>query len=126
MQAVSGVGWTEAWLALTGHMDLVGERVASGLFPGPELELFRRAAAARLSGNSSRTYFRLLSSVARFDLRSRLGSIRAPTLVVAGEKDTTVALSAKTELAEHIPNAPPGDRPRVGACHAARCCRCLQ
>ena len=98
-------GLDRSWLALTGHMDVVGERVAAGLFPGPELEAFRRAAAARLSGNSSRTYFRLLSSVARFDLRPRLGSIRAPTLVVAGEKDTTVTLSAKTELAVHIPNA---------------------
>jgi 3-oxoadipate enol-lactonase len=98
-------GLDRGWLALTGHMDLVGERVAEGLFPGPELEAFRGAAAARLSGNSSRTYFRLLTSVARFDLRPRLGSIRAPTLVVAGERDTTVALSAKAELAGHIPNA---------------------
>lgn len=100
-----GRGMDRTWLALTGHMDVVGERVALGLFPGSDQEPFRRAAAARLSGNSSRTYLRLLTSVARFDLRPRLKSVRAPTLVVAGEEDTTVALSAKVELAERIPNA---------------------
>ena len=98
-------GMDRTWLALTGHMEVVGERVASGLFPQPELEPFRRAAAARLSGNSSRTYFRLLTAVARFDLRSRLGNIQAPTLIVAGEKDATVALSTKVELAQRIPRA---------------------
>ncbi len=98
-------GLERTWLAATGRMDELGRRVADGLFPDSGQEAFRAAAAARLAGNRPLTYIKLLTAVSRFNLRSRLGEIRAPTLVVAGEQDTTVPLSCKLELAEHIPGA---------------------
>jgi pimeloyl-ACP methyl ester carboxylesterase len=98
-------GIERTWLAATGRMDELGRRVAEGLFPDDGQQAFRAAAAARLAGNRPLTYIRLLAAVSRFDLRSRLGDIRAPTLVVAGEGDTTVPFSCKLELAANIPGA---------------------
>ncbi len=98
-------GIERTWLAATGQMDELGRRVADGLFPDGRQEAFRAAAAARLAGNRPLTYFKLLAAVGRFDLRSRLEEIRAPTLVMVGEQDTTVPLVCKLELAAHIPGA---------------------
>lgn len=98
-------GIERTWLAGTGRMDELGRRVADGLFPDGGQEAFRNAAAARLAGNRPLNYIKLLTAVSRFDLRARLGEIRAPTLVVAAEQDTTVPLSCKLELAAGIPGA---------------------
>jgi len=98
-------GIERTWLAATGQMDELGRRVADGLFPDGGQEAFRAAAAARLAGNRPLTYIKLLAAVSRFDLRSRLEEIRAPTLVIVGEEDTTVPLVCKLELAAHIPGA---------------------
>ncbi len=65
----------------------------------------RALAAARLAGNPPLTYVKLLAAIGRFDLRDRLGEISVPTLVVAGEQDTTVSLGCKLELAAGIPGA---------------------
>jgi 3-oxoadipate enol-lactonase len=40
-----------------------------------------------------------------FDVRQRLPSVRVPTLIVAGEHDTTVAHTAQQLLHRSIPNA---------------------
>ncbi len=98
-------GMERTWLAATGRMDELGRRVAAGLFPDDGQQAFRAAAAARLAGNRPRTYIKLLAAVSRFDLRARLGEIRAPTLVIAGEHDTTVPFGCKLELATRIPGA---------------------
>jgi len=92
-------------LLMTGQMDWLGDWVAGGLFPGEGQTALRQAAAARIAGNPWRAYLRAALAVSRFDCRRRLGDIRAPTLVVAGEKDTTVPLKAKLELASRIPGA---------------------
>jgi 3-oxoadipate enol-lactonase len=98
-------GMERTWLAASGQMDELGRRVADGLFPDGGQEAFRAAAAARLAGNRPLTHIKLLAAVSRFDLRSRLEEIRAPTLVIVGEQDTTVPLVCKLELAAHIPGA---------------------
>ena len=92
-------------LLLTGQMDWLGGWVAGGLFPGEDQSALRQAAAARIAGNPWHTYFRAALAVTRFDCRHGLEDIRAPTLVVAGEEDTTVPLKAKLELASRIPGA---------------------
>jgi 3-oxoadipate enol-lactonase len=46
-----------------------------------------------------------MRALARFDVRRRLSDIRAPTLVVTGEEDTTVPPATQRELAEGIPGA---------------------
>jgi 3-oxoadipate enol-lactonase len=98
-------GIDRPWLALTGRMDELGRRVAMGLFPHDGQEPLRSLAGARLASNPPLTYVKLLAAVGRFDLRERLQEIRAPTLVVAGEQDTTVSLDCKLELAGRISGA---------------------
>jgi 3-oxoadipate enol-lactonase len=98
-------GMDRMWLAMTGRMDELGRRVALGLFPRDGQEEMRTLAAARLAANPPLTYVKLLAAIGRFDLRDRLGEIRAPTLVVAGEQDATVSLGCKLELAAGIPVA---------------------
>jgi len=98
-------GMDRMWLAATGRMDELGRRVAAGLFPREGQEQLRALAGARLAGNPPLTYVKLMAAIGRFDLRSRLGEIHAPTLVVAGEQDTTVSLDCKLELAAGIPGA---------------------
>jgi len=98
-------GLERTWLAATGRMDELGRRVADGLFPDGGQEAFRAAAAARLAHNRPMNYLRLLLAVGRFDLRARLGAIQAPTLIVAGDQDTTVSMACKLELAEGIRGA---------------------
>ena len=102
-----GMGRGLARLALLGmgRMDWLGRWVAAGLFPRTEQEGMRRAAAERLASNPRSAYWRAILAAARFDLRSRLGQIAVPVLIIAGEDDTTVPLAAKVELAASIPSA---------------------
>jgi len=88
-----------------GRMDRVGGWVAAGLFPESEQELLRQAAAERIASNPRGAYLRAIWAATRFDIRDRLNEINIPTLVVAGELDTTVSMNAKKELASHIPGA---------------------
>jgi 3-oxoadipate enol-lactonase len=91
-----------ALLLLAGRMDWLGAWVAAGLFPEPEQTDLRRLAAQRISANSRQTYLRTLLAVALTDLTPRLGEVTAPTLILAGGRDTTVALQAKCRLHQGI------------------------
>jgi 3-oxoadipate enol-lactonase len=86
-------------------MDRVAEEVALRLFPRPEQAPLRRETAERLRSNDLAAYRANLWAVARFDVRARLDQIACPTLVVAGDQDTTVPLAAKRFLAERIPHS---------------------
>lgn len=88
-----------------GRMDRLGEVVAGGLFPDENQEELRHLAARRLASNRPLPYLKAVLAAMRFDQRARLGEIRAPTLVVAGDRDRTVAMEAKEELARGIPGA---------------------
>lgn len=79
--------------------------VAARLFPKPEQAPLRQIAAQRIAANDPATYRQMLIAIKRFDVRGRLGEIRCPTLVIAGDRDTTVPLRAERFLAEHIPGA---------------------
>ena len=93
------------WLLCFAPMAANAAFIAAGLFPKPEQAAFRAAALARLSQNPRRTYFAGVRAVLAFDVRAQLPALRCPTLVVAGDRDTTVALSAKEELYRLIPGA---------------------
>jgi pimeloyl-ACP methyl ester carboxylesterase len=88
-----------------GRMDQVGRWVAAGLFPEPDQELLRQAAAERIASNPSGAYLRSIWAATRFDIRDRLHEINTPTLIVAGEIDQTISMEAKRELADNIPGA---------------------
>jgi 3-oxoadipate enol-lactonase len=86
-------------------MDQVAAGVAVRLFPQPGQAALRQETRERIGANDRRAYRAALWTVARFDVRDRLGEIRCPTLVVAGDEDTTVPLAAKRLLAERIPGS---------------------
>lgn len=93
------------WLFGTAPMPVVARYVAVGLFPKPEQADIRAEAVARLGRNRKRPYLAAMRAVAAFDSRALLGSIRCPTLVLAGDRDTTVPRAAVQALARGIPSA---------------------
>ena len=86
-------------------MDRVAEAVATRLFPKPEQTQLRRETVERIRNNDLAAYRATLWAIVRFDVQARLGEIRCPTLVVAGEQDTTVPLASKRRLAQRIPRS---------------------
>ncbi len=92
-------------LLAAGPMEAVAAHVARDLFPRPEQRDLYLAAAARLARTPRPAYLAAVRALARFDVRGRLGDVRCPTLVVAGERDRTVPLAAKEALARAIPGA---------------------
>jgi len=79
--------------------------VARRLFPWPEQRALYDAAVASLTATPRRAYVTAMRALARFDARGQVAAIRRPTLIVAGDRDTSVPLAAKTELAAAIPGA---------------------
>jgi 3-oxoadipate enol-lactonase len=105
-------GWRGAWrmlerLVLLGvaPIPVTAARVARNLFPRPEQRELREAAAARLGSNDKRAYLAAVRAITRFDVRRRLSEIRCPTLIVAGDADTTVAHASAEFLQRRIPHA---------------------
>jgi len=86
-------------------MDRVAEGVALRLFPKPEQAPLRQETVERLRNNDVAAYRATLWAIARFDVRARLGEIACPTLVVAGDEDSTVPLASKRLLVERIPHS---------------------
>lgn len=65
----------------------------------------KRAAFERARRTSSTTAHRLLTEIARLDLRAELPKITQRTLVIVGEKDRTTPVRMSRLLAERIENA---------------------
>jgi len=93
------------WLLCFAPMTSNAAFIAAGVFPKPEQAQFRAVAEARLSQNPRRTYFAALRAILTFDIRAQLPALRCPTLIIAGDRDTTVALAAKEEQHRLIPGA---------------------
>lgn len=89
----------------TAPMDAVAGHVARRLFPWPEQRALYESAVASLAGTSRAAYFAAMRALARFDARGQLAAIRQPTLVITGDRDTSVPLAAKLALAAAIPHA---------------------
>lgn len=81
------------------------QMVARRLFPKPEQAQLRQMAQARIAANDPAAYRRSLAAIRAFDVRERLQQIACPTLIIAGDRDTTVPLRAKQLLAARIPHA---------------------
>ncbi len=79
--------------------------VAEGLFPKPEQRPLYEAAIASLSRNAKRTYWQSIRAIRFFDIEQQVSAIRCPTLVIAGDRDTTVPLASKEFLRRAIPGA---------------------
>lgn len=105
-------GWRGAYrilermvLLAVAPMPIIAARVAQTLFPRPEQAELRAAAVASLASNDKRAYVASMRAVARFDVRRQLAGIRCPTLIVAGDEDTTVPRASAELLQRRIPNA---------------------
>jgi pimeloyl-ACP methyl ester carboxylesterase len=89
------------------HKDLSAhaEVVAREMFPDPRQEPLRQVAVMRLCGNDPTGYRAALLATIRFDGRRDLARIAAPTLVIAGDQDTTVDRRAQEQLTAGIRSA---------------------
>lgn len=86
-------------------MPVVAAHVARGLFPKPEQREAYLAAVASLGENPRRTYFASIRALGAFDVTRKLGAIRCPALIVAGDRDRTVPRSSAHLLHRAIPGA---------------------
>jgi pimeloyl-ACP methyl ester carboxylesterase len=93
------------WLFVAAPMPKVAEYVAAGLFPKPEQRAIYAEAVARLSRNQKRPYLASMRAIVGFDVRSQLGQLRCPTLVISGDRDRTVPRAAIEALSRGIPGA---------------------
>ena len=91
--------------------------VARRIFPLPEQETLRQMLVASVLQSDARAYRAAMRALALYNSKNRLGEIKAPTLVVTGESDTTVPLNSQKALARGIPGAKHMLIPNAG--HAA-------
>lgn len=89
----------------TAPMHAVAAHVARRLFPWPDQRALYEAAVTSLAATPRRAYLVSMRALAGFDARGQVAAIRQPTLIVAGDRDTSVPLSAKLALARAIPRA---------------------
>ncbi len=79
--------------------------VAGRIFPGADQAPLREMLIETISRADPRAYRAAMRSLGLFDSRKRLAQIKAPTLVVTGANDTTVAPARQRLLVEGIPAA---------------------
>jgi 3-oxoadipate enol-lactonase len=89
----------------TAPMSAVAAHVARRLFPWPEQRALYEAAVTSLATTPRRAYFAAMRALADFDARGQVAAIRHPTLIITGDRDTSVPLAAKIALATAIPTA---------------------
>jgi pimeloyl-ACP methyl ester carboxylesterase len=79
--------------------------IAQRIFIKPDQEILRQLLVEEVCQADRRGYRAAMLAIARYDVRKRLGEIRCPTLVMTGDRDTTVDLVLQTSLAQTIPGA---------------------
>ncbi len=91
--------------------------VAWRVFPAPDKAVLRQMLVEKIQAADPRAYQSAMRALGFFNVRRRLKDICAPTLVISGERDTTVALDNQMDLARDIPGARQVILPDAG--HAA-------
>jgi pimeloyl-ACP methyl ester carboxylesterase len=81
------------------------EIVARRVFPDAGQETLRKMAAEQIESADPRAYRAAMRSLGLFNSQRRLKEIKAPTLVITGECDSTVSPARQKLLADGIPNA---------------------
>lgn len=82
-----------------------GKAVVKRIFPRPEQEELRQELLTEILQADPHGYRAAMRALGRFNVVGRLGEIRAPTLVITSENDTTVDRQNQRVLAEKIPGA---------------------
>jgi pimeloyl-ACP methyl ester carboxylesterase len=93
------------WLFATAPMPALAAFIAGGLFPRPEQRPYYDLAVARIGSNPKRAYSAAARAALRFDVQRALPRLRCPTLIVAGDRDTTVPRAAIDTLRRGIPQS---------------------
>ena len=88
-------------LGLSSQAQVVARRV----FPHPEQEELRQVFYSQIMQADARGYRAAMLALAFFDVKKRLPEIKAPTLVITGQEDTTVPPDTQMVLAKGIQNA---------------------
>jgi len=79
--------------------------VARDLFPDPAQEPIREILIDQISRADPRAYRGAMRALGTYNSSRRLYEIQAPTLVVTGERDTTISLRSQRLLVRLIPGA---------------------
>lgn len=79
--------------------------VAQRLFPEADQEVLRREMIRQVLQASPAGYRATMRTLGLFDVTARLGEIRTPTLVITGDRDSTVPPDVQAVLARRIPGA---------------------
>ena len=79
--------------------------VARRVFPGPNNEQLQGMLVMAISRADPRAYRKAMTSLGLFNSVKRLGEIKASTLVVTGQEDTTVTPARQQLLVNRIPGA---------------------
>jgi 3-oxoadipate enol-lactonase len=91
--------------------------VAKRVFPNPNQEMLRQELINQIVQADIKTYRASMRALGHFDVRDRLHEIKCPTLVVTGDKDSTVPIPNQISLAKAISTAQHIRIPQAG--HAA-------
>jgi len=89
----------------SGGMEALAEAVAAGLFPRPTQRPLYEEAVRRFARNDLNGYRASVAAILRFNVERRLGEVRCPALIVAGDRDRTVSWRQKARLARLLPKA---------------------
>lgn len=89
------------FLGLHDQADLV----ASRLFPDPGQEYLRRLMVEQIMQADQKIYRKAMIALGRFNSTQRLDKITKPTLIISGNKDSTIPISNQNVLAQRIPGA---------------------
>lgn len=79
--------------------------VAKRVFPAAEQADLRKMAEAQIGSANPQAYRAAMRALGTWDSRLRLNLIKAPTLIVSGENDTTIPLLRQSQLASLIKDA---------------------
>lgn len=81
---------------------IIAKVVARDLFPGPDQAALRAEVLRRIGVNDVTSYRQLVNTIRRFDSRSRLDRIQAPTLLITGDRDAVVPRGCQQQLVRGI------------------------
>lgn len=76
--------------------------VAARIFPGEDQQVMRDLLIAQITQADPRAYRPAMRSLGLFNSTGRLDQIKTPTLVITGERDSTVPLASQRKLAGQI------------------------
>ena len=83
-------------------MEKIGEVIAGTLVPRPEQRELFELVRTRWAQNDKPAYLASTRAAMAFDVARRLGGIRCPALIVAGENDPTISMPHKEALQRGI------------------------